>query len=110
MEDRALSSVLGIVIALGCALVVVHDHAAVRAERALAACTEASGQAERALDGQTEPSLPVVRTRLAAAVVELREADDAAAGELWPAEIDPTELAAAEQRAHLLLERLVRPR
>ncbi|MFE6040564.1 FUSC family protein [Streptomyces sp. NPDC056452] len=110
VQDRALSSVLGIVVALGCALVVVHDHAAVRAERALAACTEASGQAERALDGQTEPSFPVVQTRLAAAVVELREADDAAAGELWPAEIDPTELAAAEQRAYLLLERLVRPR
>ncbi|MFD4692160.1 FUSC family protein [Streptomyces sp. NPDC058463] len=109
VQDRALSSVLGIVIALGCALVVVHDHAAVRAERALAACTEASGQAERVLDGQAEPSVPVVQTRLAAAVVELREADDAAAGELWPAEIDPTELAAAEQRAYLLLERLVRP-
>ncbi|MER5892476.1 FUSC family protein [Streptomyces sp. NPDC001876] len=110
VQDRALSSVLGIVIALGCALVVVHDHAAVRAERALAACTEASGRAERALDGQAGPSLPIVQTRLAAAVVELREADDAAAGELWPAEIDPTELAAAEQRAYLLLERLVRPR
>ncbi|MFC9343513.1 hypothetical protein ACFT0G_27370 [Streptomyces sp. NPDC057020] len=41
------------------------------------------------------------------AVVELRETDDAAAGELWPAEIDPTELAAAE-RGYLLLEHLAR--
>ncbi|MFI6727460.1 FUSC family protein [Streptomyces sp. R-74717] len=108
VQDRALSSVLGIAIALGRAVVVVHDHAAVRAERALAACTEASDRAEHALDDCSVPSFPIVQTNLAAAVVELREADDAAAGELWPAEIDPTELAAAEQRAYLLLERLVR--
>ncbi|MGW3599485.1 FUSC family protein [Streptomyces sp. NBC_01617] len=108
VQDRALSSVLGIVIGLGCALLVVHDHAAVRAERALAACREASERAEHTLDDRLEPSFPIVQTHLAAAVVELREADDAAAGELWPAEIDPTEFAAAEQRAYLLLERLVR--
>lgn len=108
VQDRALSSVLGIVIGLGCALLVVHDHAAVRAERALAACREASERAEHTLDDRSEPSFPIVQTHLAAAVVELREADDAAAGELWPAEIDPTEFAAAEQRAYLLLERLVR--
>lgn len=108
VQDRALSSVLGIVIGLGCALLVVHDHAAVRAERALAACREASERAEHTLDDHSEPSFPIVQTHLAAAVVELREADDAAAGELWPAEIDPTEFAAAEQRAYLLLERLVR--
>ncbi|MFE5094805.1 FUSC family protein [Streptomyces sp. NPDC056638] len=108
VQDRASSSVLGIVIALGCALVVVHDHAAVRAERAPAACTEASDRAEHALDNRLASSFPIVQAHLAATVVELREADDAAAGELWPAEIDPTELVAAEQRAYLLLERLVR--
>ncbi|WP_326625233.1 MULTISPECIES: FUSC family protein [unclassified Streptomyces] len=108
VQDRALSSFLGIVIGLGCALLVVHDHAAVRAERALAACREASERAEHTLDDRLERSFPIVQTHLAAAVVELREADDAAAGELWPAEIDPTEFAAAEQRAYLLLERLVR--
>ncbi|MEW2487045.1 FUSC family protein [Streptomyces sp. NPDC048411] len=108
VEDRALSSLLGIAIALACALLVVHDHAAVRAERALAACTEASERAEKVLYDRSEPSYPIVQTHLAAAVVELREADDAAAGELWPAEIDPTELAAAEQRAYLLLERFFR--
>lgn len=110
VADRALSSLLGIVIALACALLVVHGHAAARAERALAACTEASGHAEQALADRSAPSYPIVQTHLAAAVVELREADDAAAGELWPAEIDPTELAAAEQRAYLLLERFVRGR
>ncbi|MFJ1796317.1 FUSC family protein [Kitasatospora griseola] len=110
VADRAVSSVLGVAVALLCALVVVHDRAAVRAERALAACTAASAWAERALVEAAAPSYPLVQTRLAAAVVELREADDAAAGELWPAEIDPTELAAAEQRAYQLLERLVRGR
>ncbi|MEU5329986.1 hypothetical protein [Streptomyces parvus] len=39
----------------------------------------------------------------------MRAADDAAAGERWPAEIDLTELAAAEGRACLLLERFARP-
>ncbi|WP_406066850.1 FUSC family protein [Streptomyces sp. NBC_01077] len=133
VQDRALSSLLGVGIALVCALVVVHDRAAVRAQRALAACVAASRRAERALDervsdertldvraldGQVSHeqvsdegvarSLPVIQEQLAAAVVELREADDAAAGELWPAEIDPTELAAAERRAYLLLDRLAR--
>ncbi|MFF8378478.1 FUSC family protein [Streptomyces sp. NPDC015661] len=108
VQDRALSSVLGVGVALCCALMVVHDRAAVRAERALAACAAASERAERALEEGDVPSFPLVQTRLAAAAVELREADDAAAGELWPAEIDPTELAAAERRAYLLLDRLVR--
>ncbi|MCX5388942.1 FUSC family protein [Streptomyces sp. NBC_00094] len=109
VRDRALSSVLGMGIALVCALLVVHDRAAVRAQRALAACTAAADRAERAVAGGREASFPLVQARLGAAVVELREADDAAAGELWPAEMDPTELAAAEQRAYRLLERLVRP-
>ncbi|MFJ2936782.1 FUSC family protein [Streptomyces sp. NPDC087219] len=108
VQDRALSSLLGVGIALLCALVVVHDRAAVRARRALTACRAASARAERALGAGALESFPVVQGQLAAAVVELREADDAAAGELWPAEIDPTELAAAEHRGHLLLERLAR--
>ncbi|MGW5777979.1 FUSC family protein [Streptomyces sp. NPDC003863] len=108
VRDRALSSALGVVVGLGCALLVVHDRAAVRAERALTACAAASEQAERALGEGAVASFPLVQARLAAAAVELREADDAAAGELWPAEIDPTELAAAERRAYLLLDRLVR--
>ncbi|MFC9079806.1 FUSC family protein [Streptomyces sp. NPDC057062] len=108
--DRAVGSVLGIVIGLLCGLLVVHDRAAVRAERALTACTKAAEHAERALDERSAQAFPVVQTHLAVAVVELREADDAAAGELWSAEIDPAELAAAEHRAYLLLERLARGR
>ncbi|MFD8012106.1 FUSC family protein [Streptomyces sp. NPDC058955] len=110
VQDRALGSFLGIAVALLCALLVVHDRAALRAERALTACAEAAKRAERALADRDAAEFPHVQSRLAAAVVELREADDAAAGELWPAEIDPTELAAAEQRAYGLLERLVRGR
>ncbi|WP_307623840.1 FUSC family protein [Streptomyces sp. V3I7] len=106
VHDRVLGSVWGIAVGLACALLVVHDHAAVRVERALAACTEASERAERALADPSEGPLPVVQVRLAVTVVELREADDAAAGELWPAGIDPAALASAEQRAYLLLERL----
>ncbi|MFI6556072.1 FUSC family protein [Streptomyces griseus] len=109
VQDRALGSLLGVGIALVCALLVVHDRAAVRARRALAACRAASGHAERVLDGRSAAPFPAAQAQLAAAVVELRTADDAAAGELWSAEIDPTELAAAERRAYLLLERFARP-
>ncbi|WP_346534371.1 FUSC family protein [Micromonospora sp. DPT] len=106
--DRGLASALGITIGLVCALLVVHDHSAVRAERALAACTQAAERAERALAGGAGTSLSVAQAQLAAAVVELHDADDAAAGELWSAGIDPTVLAAAEQRAYSLLNRLLR--
>ncbi|MFF9481968.1 FUSC family protein [Streptomyces sp. NPDC014733] len=108
VADRALASVLGIVVGLLCGLLVVHDRAVVRVERALAACTAAAAQAERALDGDRTAAFGGAQARLAVAVVELREADDAAAGEVWRAEIDPAELAAAEARAHRLLERFAR--
>ncbi|QFZ72422.1 FUSC family protein [Streptomyces fagopyri] len=108
--DRVLGSAVGIAVGLGCALLIVHDRAAGRVERALAACKGAAEQAERVLGeppgDPAGPALPLVQVSLAVSVVELREADDTAAGELWPAEIDPTELAAAEQRAFLLLRRL----
>lgn len=107
--DRVLGSMVGIAVGLGCALLIVHDRAAVRVERALTACQTAADQAEQALDDPFGPPLPVAQVRLALSVVELREADDTAAGELWPAGIDPTELAAAEQRAYVLLHRLRRP-
>ncbi|MGV9342487.1 FUSC family protein [Streptomyces sp. NPDC003688] len=104
--DRGLGSLLGIVVGLACSLLVVHDQAAVRVERALAACSDATRRAERAL-AASRPVHPVIPVRLAVTVVELRDADDAAAGELWSAGIDPAALAAAEQRAYLLLARLL---
>lgn len=110
LHDRALGSVLGITVGLACALLVVHDQAAVRVQRALAACGEATERAEQALAHRAEQQLPAIQADLASAVVELRAADSAAAGELWPAEIDPARLATAEQRAYLLLERLSRQR
>ncbi|MFF3873998.1 FUSC family protein [Streptomyces sp. NPDC001978] len=103
--DRVLGSVVGIAVALLCALLMVHDRAAVRVERALAACLAAVERTERALTGLDEPPPAFVQVQLALAVVELREADDAAAGELWPAGIDPPLLAATEERAYLLLAR-----
>lgn len=107
--DRVLGSAVGIAVGLLCALLMVHDHAALRVERALAACVAAAARADRALAGEPGPPPWIAQVQLAVAVVELREADDAAAGELWPAGIDPALLAATEQRAHLLLARLNRP-
>lgn len=104
--DRVLGSVVGIGTGLLCALLVVHDRAAVRVDRALSACRAAVSEAERTLSGATGAPSSLVQARLATAAVELRDADDAAAGELWPAGIDPTELAATEQRAYELLARL----
>ncbi|MFB7655976.1 MULTISPECIES: FUSC family protein [unclassified Streptomyces] len=103
--DRLLGSLLGIVVGLLCAMVVVHDHAALRTERALAACRRSAQRGESALKAASKPS-PTVQADLATAVVELREADDAAAGELWPAGLDPAEVAAAEENAYDLLEKL----
>ncbi|MER7688860.1 FUSC family protein [Streptomyces sp. NPDC097610] len=108
VHDRTLGSVLGILIGLACALLVVHGRPAARVERALAACGEASARAEQALGDSAAVPHPAVQTQLAVAVVELREADDAAAGELYAADVDPAQLAAAEQRAYVLLERLHR--
>ncbi|MFJ1536753.1 FUSC family protein [Streptomyces mirabilis] len=108
VHDRTLGSVLGILIGLACALLVVHGRPAARVERALAACGEASERAEQALADSAAVPHPALQTQLAVAVVELREADDAAAGELYAAEVDPVQLAAAEQRAYVLLERLHR--
>ncbi|WP_282206724.1 hypothetical protein [Kitasatospora fiedleri] len=56
-----------------------------------------------ALSGPDGALLFAVR---AATVVELREADDAAAGELREAGVDPAVPTAAEERAYLLLGRL----
>ncbi|MGW2692718.1 FUSC family protein [Streptomyces sp. NPDC001296] len=108
--DRVLGSIVGIAVALLCALLLVHDQAAIRVERALAACQEAAERAERALDHVTGAPPAFVQVHLAMAVVELCEADDAAAGELWPAGIDPALLVATEQRAYRLLARLQRHR
>ncbi|GHD55108.1 hypothetical protein GCM10010317_039820 [Streptomyces mirabilis] len=108
VHDRTLGSLLGILIGLACALLVVHGRPAARVERALAACGEASERAEQALADSAAVPHPAVQTQLAVAVVELREADDAAAGELYAADVDPAQLAAAEQRAYVLLERLHR--
>ncbi|MET8454838.1 FUSC family protein [Streptomyces parvulus] len=104
--DRVSGSVIGIVVGLLCALLVVHDRATARVRHALDHCRAAAGRAEDALVHPAGPPDAVVGLRLAEAVVELREADDAAAGELWPAEIDPSEPAAAEQHAYDLLARL----
>ena len=102
--DRAVGSLLGVLLALLCALAVVHDRAAVRARRALAACVLASAQAREALAAGRAGAAPeVLQAGLAAAVVELREAEDAAAGELRPAGTDPADLARAERRAYRLL-------
>jgi len=103
-------SVVGIVVALGCALLVVHDRAAVRVERAPAGCEQAADRAERVLRNLAGPLPAHIPVEPAPAVVELREADDAASRELWPAGIDPALLATTEQRACRLLARLHRPR
>ncbi|MFC7221480.1 FUSC family protein [Streptomyces polyrhachis] len=106
IEDRALGSLLGITTGLACALLVTHHHASLRVERALVACTHALQHAEHALaaPGPVPPDLSV---QLAVSAVELREADDAAAGELHSPKVDPTRLAATERRAYALLERLL---
>ncbi|MFJ9202728.1 hypothetical protein [Streptomyces flaveolus] len=93
----------------GCALLVVHDCAAVRVECAPAGCEQDADRAERVLRNLAGPPPAHIPVAPAPAVVELREADDAASGEQRPAGIDPALLATTEQRACRLLARLHRP-
>ncbi|NLU70364.1 FUSC family protein [Streptomyces sp. HNM0574] len=108
LHDRVTGSALGVLVGLGCALLVVHDRAAARVRHELAVCRGVVERAAEALDGPPERRR-THQGRLAAALVDLREADDAAAGELWSAGIDPAELAAVERRAYDLLHRLAGP-
>lgn len=90
---------------LVCALLLVHGRAAARLRDALAACAAEAARAEHALYGSLERRR-VAQVHLAAALVDLYEARDAATGEVKPTRVDPGAVRDIEHRAYDVLSRL----
>ncbi len=105
IADRALDTVIGAATGLLAAVLVTNRRAAGRLERALDATDRARAHAVHALAApQTTPAdLDAARRRLTGSLVELREADDTAAGEWWQRALPQEQVLAAEQAGHRTL-------
>ncbi|MFF2010530.1 FUSC family protein [Streptomyces sp. NPDC058195] len=103
--DRVLDTVIGAAAGLLATMLVTNRRAAGRLERALAATDRARDRAVHALAApQTGPdALDAARRGLTGTLVELREADDAAAGEWWQRSLPQEQVRAAEQAGHRTL-------
>ncbi|WLQ37414.1 FUSC family protein [Streptomyces castrisilvae] len=103
--DRVLDTVIGAAVGFLAAVVVTNRRATGRVERALAAAEQARAHAVRTL-AAPEPApaaLDAARRRLTGSLVELREADDTAAGEWWQRALPQEAVLAAEQAGHRTL-------
>nr|WP_237526713.1 FUSC family protein [Streptomyces sp. SID4913] len=103
--DRVLDTVIGASVGFLAAVVVTNRRATGRVERALAAAEQARAHAVRTL-AAPEPApaaLDAARRRLTGSLVELREADDTAAGEWWQRALPQEAVLAAEQAGHRTL-------
>ncbi|MFI5770250.1 FUSC family protein [Streptomyces sp. NPDC051658] len=103
--DRVLDTVIGAGAGLLAAMMVTNRRAAGRLEKALAATDLARARAVHALAApQTAPAaLDAARRELTGSLVELREADDTAAGEWWQRALPQEQVLAAEQAGHRTL-------
>ncbi|MFE9489151.1 FUSC family protein [Streptomyces sp. NPDC006641] len=103
--DRVLDTVIGAAAGLLAAMLVTNRRAGGRLEKALAATELARAHAVHALAApQTTPAaLDAARRRLTGSLVELREADDTAAGEWWQRALPREQVLAAEQAGHRTL-------
>ncbi|THA67111.1 FUSC family protein [Streptomyces sp. A0958] len=103
--DRVLDTVIGAAVGFLAAVLVTNRRATGRVERALAAAEQARAHAVRTLAApETVPAaLDAARRRLTGSLVELREADDTAAGEWWQRALPQEAVLAAEQAGHRTL-------
>jgi hypothetical protein len=103
--DRVLDTVIGAGVGILAAMLVTNRRAAGRLEKALAATDLARAHAVHALAAPqpTPAALDAARRRLTGSLVELREADDTAAGEWWQRDLPQERVLAAEQAAHRTL-------
>ncbi|MET9662658.1 FUSC family protein, partial [Streptomyces sp. NPDC006510] len=103
--DRVLDTVIGAGAGLLAAMLVTNRRAAGRLEKALAATDLARAHAVHTLAAPraTPAALDAARRRLTGTLVELREADDAAAGEWWQRALPQEQVLAAEQAGHRTL-------
>lgn len=103
--DRVLDTVIGAGVGILAAMLVTNRRAAGRLEKALAATDRARAHAVHALAAPqpTPAALDAARRRLTGSLVELREADDTAAGEWWQRALPQEQVLAAEQAGHRTL-------
>ncbi|MEU6660290.1 FUSC family protein [Streptomyces sp. NPDC046821] len=110
ITDRVIDTLLGAVLGIVAALIVTNRRVGDHIERALDAADRAREHAERTL-AATRPApgeLEGARRRLVAALVELRTADDTAAGEWWQRALPEERVVAVEQAGHRTLAATVR--
>jgi hypothetical protein len=112
ITDRVVDTLVGALLGIVAAVIVTNRRAADHIELALEATDRAREAAERTLGApRPEPgALEAARRRLAAALVELRAADDTAAGEWWQRALPEERVVAAEQAGHRTLAATVRRR
>ncbi|WP_405683113.1 FUSC family protein [Streptomyces sp. NBC_00057] len=103
--DRVLDTVIGAGVGILAAMLVTNRRAAGRLEKALAATDRARAHAVHALAAPqpTPAALDAARRRLTGSLVELREAEDTAAGEWWQRALPQEQVLAAEQAGHRTL-------
>ncbi|MDN3272375.1 FUSC family protein [Streptomyces sp. MA15] len=110
VADRVVDTLVGALVGFAAAVAVTDRRAGRRVERALAAVGRAREHAARLAAGpESAPAaLEAARRGLAAAVVDLRAAADAAAGEWWQRALPQERVVLAEQAAHRTLAATVR--
>ncbi|MER7200982.1 FUSC family protein, partial [Streptomyces sp. NPDC000188] len=110
ITDRVVDTLVGALLGIVAAVIVTNRRAADHIELALEATGRAREAAERTLASpRPEPgALETARRRLAAALVELRAADDTAAGEWWQRALPEERVVTAEQAGHRTLAATVR--
>lgn len=110
MLDRVVDTFVGALLGVVAAIAVTNRRAADHIELAIDATDRARAQAEQALAAPlpTPGTLRPARRGLTAALVDLRTAHDAAAGEWWQRALPEQRVLAAEQAGHRTLAATVR--
>ncbi|MEU1469165.1 FUSC family protein [Streptomyces sp. NPDC005761] len=103
--DRVLDTVIGAGVGFLAAVLVTNRRATGRVEKALADAERARAHAVQTLaaPAPTPAALDAARRRLTGSLVELREAEDTAAGEWWQRALPQEAVLAAEQAGHRTL-------
>ncbi|WP_329131835.1 FUSC family protein [Streptomyces sp. NBC_00670] len=110
IADRVLDTLVGALVGFVAAVAVTNRRAGDRVEQAVGTVERAREHAARTMAAERPApgALESARRALAAAVVELRAAADAAAGEWWQRALPEERVLAAEQSAHRTLAATVR--
>lgn len=103
--DRVLDTVIGAGVGFIAAVLVTNRRATGRVEQALAEAERARAHAVQTLAAAAPApaALDAARRRLTGSLVELREAEDTAAGEWWQRALPQEAVLAAEQAGHRTL-------